>query len=194
MTRQNVIALVLAHALITWAAFALRIDQFPLTWAPMYAAQSPSKSPSPERRVVFKDGDFLKRYGWRGTRRDGGEEWIRRADLNVPRRSMWRLYYERTWKEPPPKFKQKNAGGWTLDRWARGLPPGAKLLHADWERRLLVSVNKTLGRTPGTPGFIERLSAVRTRMVFNRASLDLLRREQETAEIVWRDEWREDFE
>jgi hypothetical protein len=192
MTRKQVIALVFAHAGITWAAVAFRIDQFPLTWAPMYSAKSASQSP--ERSTVFKDNDFLKTYGWRGTRRDGAEEWIRRADLNVPRRSMWRLYYQRTWRESPPKFKQKNAGGWTLDRWARGLPPGAKLLHADWERRLLVSVNKTLGRTPETPAFIERLSAVRTQMVFDRASLELLRREQETAELVWRDEWREDFE
>jgi hypothetical protein len=187
-----VIALVLAHALITWTAVAFRIDQFPLTWAPMYAAKDPSREP--EYRKVFKDREHLEQHGWRGIRRDGGEEWIRRADLNVPRRSMWRLYYQRTWQRPPPKYIHKNGGDRTLDRWIRGLPPGAPIFEADWERRLFVSINETLGRAPQDPGFIERLLAERTQLVFDRDSLELERREQETVELAWSDAWEGDFE
>jgi hypothetical protein len=160
-----VAALIGLHLLVTWSAFVFRIDEFPLTWAPMYAVQ-----PKPEHgiwTVVRKDRPRLEREGWRAVRADGGEEWVRRGDLNVPTRNMWRLYYERTWRKPPPRYKHKNSGGATLDRLVLGLPPGAPIYTANWERSLLTSVNRTLGRVPEDPAFLVALHAERMRMQFD---------------------------
>ena len=37
MTRSAVVAFLVLHTTVVWSAFALRIDQFPLSWAPMYS-------------------------------------------------------------------------------------------------------------------------------------------------------------
>jgi len=191
LSQRCALWLVVLHGALTWSAMALRVDQFPLTWAPMYSTHVDTGEA--EHRKVFKDKRHVEERGWQGIRRDGATEWIRRRDVNVPMRSMWRLYYQRSWGQPPAKEKQKNSGDWSLDRWVRGLPPGAPIYSADWERRLLVSVNKTLQRAPEDADFIVRLVAMRTVMRFDGESLAPLGRSQETAEIAWRRAWSEDF-
>jgi hypothetical protein len=169
LSKRAVVTGIALHALIVWAAVPLRIDEFPLTWAPMYAVQ-----PRFEHgvwSVVHKDRARLDREGWRAIRADGGEERVTRGDVNVTVRNMWRLYYERTWLQPPPRYKHKNSGGATLDRWVLGLAPGAPIYRADWERRLLTSVNRTLGRSPGAPDFLVTLAAERTLVRFDSRSL-----------------------
>ena len=192
MRKRTVAILLAAHVGVTWLAVPLRIDEFPLTWAPMYSVQS--KNEAAVWTVVRKDRERLETEGWRALRADGGEERVRRADLNVPTRSMWRLYFERTWQQAPPRHKHKNAGDATLDRWLLGLPPGAPIYSADWEQRLLMSVNHTLGRAPGEPGFIVRLSAERVRMHFAAESMRRIGETHESAVANWRPEWDAEFE
>ncbi len=195
LRQQTVISILLAHAGLVWAAMALRVDQFPLTWAPMYANHGGREGrDAAVHRVILKDKPYLEDKGWRGTRRDGGAEWIPRGDVNVPMRSMWRLFYLRTWGRPPPKERQKNSGGWTLDRWVWGLPSAAPLSTVDWRRRLLVSVNRTLERAPDDPAFVVRLAAQRSVLRFDRDTNAPLGRVEERAEIVWDEAWRVDFD
>jgi hypothetical protein len=191
MTRRAVAILLCLHAAVVWLAVPFRVDEFPLTWAPMYAVQ-----PKPEHgvwSVVLKDRERLDREGWRGERADGGEEWIRRADLNVPTRNRWRLYFERTWLKGSPRYKHKNSGEWTLDRWLLGIPPGAPIFSEDWERRLLTSVNATLGRRPGEPQFLVALRAERGRMHFDSRTFERRADTRERAEVRWRSEWDAEF-
>ncbi|MBM4383409.1 MAG: hypothetical protein FJ091_08570 [Deltaproteobacteria bacterium] len=187
MNKRSVAWLLAVHALVVWLAVPFRIDEFRLTWAPMYAIQ-PAEAPE-RRSVVLKDRERLEREGWRAVRADGGEEWVRRADLNVAPRNMWRLYYERSWGHPPPRFKHKNSGGATLDRWWLGIAPGEPIFVENWERALLVSVNETLGRAPGAPDFIVELHAERVRMHFSSETLERLPDTRETARLRWRTEW-----
>jgi hypothetical protein len=182
MTRSTVTRLLIAHALIVWLAVPFRVDEFPLTWAPMYAVQP--RSQKAVWTVVHKDRARLDRDGWRAIRADGAEERVRRGDLNIPGRNMWRLYYERTWRHGPPRHKHKNSGGATLDRLLLGLPPGAPIYTANWERRLLTSINRTLGREPTDAGFIVELTAERARMRFDSRTMRKLR---------WRREWDAEF-
>jgi hypothetical protein len=172
---------------VVWLAVPFRIDEFPLTWAPMYAIQPPPDEH--EWSVVWKDRARPETEGWRAERADGGDERVTRADLNVAKRNMWRLYYERTWCHAPPRYKHKNSGGATLDRLVLGLPPGAPIFQADWERRLLTSVNRTLGRAPDEPGFIVALHAERVVMHFSVATIEKLRETREHASAHWRREW-----
>ena len=192
MKKRTVAILLAAHVGVTWLAVPLRIDEFPLTWAPMYSVQT--KNQADVWSVVLKDRERLETEGWRALRADGGEERVRRTDLNVPTRSMWRLYFQRTWNQESPRHKHKNAGGATLDRWLLGLPPGAPIYSADWQKRLLMSVNHTLGRAPGESGFIVSLSAERVRMHFDAASLRRTGESRETAVANWRPAWDAEFE
>ena len=59
MTQRTVARLLIAHMLIAWLALALRIDEFPLTWASMDAVQ-----PRPVHgvwSVVYRDRPRLDR-------------------------------------------------------------------------------------------------------------------------------------
>lgn len=189
--KSTVACLLAAHALVVWSAVPLRIDEFPLTWAPMYAV---TKIEKPRvRAIVVKDKDRLDREGFRATRADGSEERVRRKDLNVARRNMWRLHDERTWGKPPPRFRHKNSGDNTFDRWLFGIEPGEPFYRANWRKRLLISVNATLGRRPGDPAFIVALHAEHVVMQFDTETLERLPDVVETAEARWRPEWDAEF-
>lgn len=187
MTKRGVKALIAAHLVITWLAFALRIDEFPVTWAPMYAAKE--SRDGPVWTVTLTDRARPVEIGWRAVRADGREERVKRGDLNVTAPAAGRLYFQRTWSEPPPRHRHKNSGGATLDRWLLGLPPGAPIYHANWERKLLISVNGTLGRKPGDPAFIVELHADRIQMDFDSTTLRKLGERREHAVARWRREW-----
>lgn len=191
-TRRAVIAFLTVHALLSWLAVLLRIDQFPLSWAPMYSVYTPSKAAN--YRVVEKDRKKLRTHGWQVRQRDGEVEWINLARLNIPIQGMWRLYYQRTFGQGPPKYKHKNHGAATIDRWLWGLEAGKPFVTVDWERRLLTTLNKTLGRTPSDPSFIISAHATRSVLYFDRQSLELVLRSIEESTIEWNEQWNSDFE
>jgi hypothetical protein len=191
LKQRTVAWLLAAHTLVVWGAVPLRIDEFPLTWAPMYS-KSGKKEPA-FRSVTLIDKARLDREGWRATRSDGHQEWVRRADLNIARRNMRRLYYQRTWNQPPPRFQHKNSGEATLDRWLMGIPPGAPIYVEDWRKRLLISVNATLDRKPGDPDFIVTLAAERILMKFDRDTMEKAGEVDQSAQARWRPEWNAEF-
>jgi hypothetical protein len=191
LTRKNVSLMLAVYFGVLWVSVVLRIDRFPLTWAPMYSVYySVAGDAYP---VVLKDRRRIRARAWRVTRRDGEVEWLSQADINVPRRSMWRLYYERTYQHPPPKYKHMNYDADTIDRRLWGLAPGEPYISIDWQRRLFESINKTLGRQPDDPEFIVRLEAESETMLFDRETLDLIERVPRDILVNWQEHWGEDF-
>jgi hypothetical protein len=113
--------------------------------------------------------------------------------VNVPMRSMWRLYYERTFGKKPPKYSQQYKGGPVLEAWMRESAPGLRFDPPDFERRLFESLNKTLGRRPDDPDFIVTIHAERWWMELDPEDLASTTRSKETVELRFRDEWLADW-
>lgn len=179
MSRRAVNALLVAHLLLVWGAVLLRVDTFPLTWAPMYS--------------TMEEGEVLDVPVWDRSgallaqRRDGGTERISGADLNIPLLSFWRLYYERAYQLPPNVFHHGNA---PMEWWcytARDLPQGQALYEADWEQRVLATVNATLGRREGDPDFIVHLEAPATVVHFALGDPSQWWQTDEVALLAWHD-------
>lgn len=183
MTRRTVNALLVAHLLVVWGAVLLRVDLFPLTWAPMYTVL--------EQRETLDVPEWDRTETLRGLRRDGRIESIAGSDLNIPLLSFWRLYYERAFDLPPNVFHHANA---PMEPWcyaARGLPQGQALYQADWERRVLTSVNATLGRRERDPDFIVGLEARARVAHFALGDPETWWRTEEVASLAWDVNWSE---
>ena len=191
--RSAVVAFLVVHAAVVWLGFALRIDQFPLSWAPMYSTQGTARQDGKPLEVVVQDKSWLRDHGWEVETRAGGRESIPIERVNVPMRSMWRLYYERTFGKSPPKYSQQVAGDPMLDEWFQDLAPGLRFRRPDFERRLFASLNKTLARTPDSPDFIVKIRAERWRAELDPDDFSERARSKETAELRFREEWREDW-
>jgi hypothetical protein len=190
-TRKRISLMLAIYFSVLWTAVILRIDRFPLTWAPMYSVYYPVEGDA--YPVILKDRHRIRERGWRATRRDGEVEWLSQNDINVPGRSMWRLYYERTYQYPPPKYKHLNYDAGSIDRWLWGLAPGESFVSIDWQRRLFESINKTLGRQPGDSGFIVVLEAESETMFFDRETLRLTERVPRNILVKWQESWAEGF-
>lgn len=191
MSRHIITWALAAHLLVCWTSVALRIDRFPLTWAPMYSVY---KAPTGSKfRPLHRDRSWLKKHGWDATLRDGTQEQINQRDLNLPTRNMWRLYYQRTRGTPAPKYKHMNYDAGTIDRWLYGLAPGEAYYDIDWRQRLLVSVNKTLSRNPEADDFIVRLEARGERYLFDRKGLTFRGTAPRNATASWDETQTVDF-
>jgi len=192
VSRRAVCVLLAAFFAANWAAAIARVDQFPLTWAPMYSVYRYRGTET--LAMVRKDKVFLRERGWLARRRDGAEEWMPISRLNIPMRSFWRIYYERSFGSGSMNFKHANADAGAFDRWLWGLEPGEKTWVVNWDRRLIGSVNHTLGRSPQDPEFIVSLAASRETLRFDRETLELVGRKQREVVLRWDDAWRGDFE
>jgi hypothetical protein len=191
MSKRTISWILVAHLLVCWTAVTLRNDHFPLTWAPMYAVYVPP--PGSEYQVQYIDKQWLKEKGWLAKRRDGSHDWINQGDVNLPKRMMRRLYYERMQQVGPPNYDHLNHDANTIDRWLWGLEPGENFLDVDWHRRLLTAMNKTFGLTPDDPEFIVSLESKGERFRFERGSLAYLGKVPDEAIAVWNETWRDDF-
>jgi hypothetical protein len=194
VTRSAVVAFLALHTTIVWSAFALRIDQFPLSWAPMYSKnRGDAAGDDKPLEVVLQDKRRLRDHGWEVETRAGARESIPLARVNVPIRSMWRLYYERTFGKGPPKYNQQVAGDPLLGEWFDDVVPGLRFRRPDFARRLFESLNKTLARTPESPDFIVKIRAERWRAHLDPKDFSERTRSKETAELRFREEWRQDW-
>ena len=191
LSKRAITGLLVAHLVLCWTAVALRIDRFPLSWAPMYSVYVPKQGT--EYKTTHKNRKYVDKKGWKATHRDGSTSWVSRSSLNVPRRGMWRLYYQRTYGKGPPAHKHANHDTGPLDRWLWGLEPGENFVDRNWPRRLFVSINRTLGLTPDDPRFIVRLSAKAERLVFDLETFEFEGREPRDVNIRWKDAWAGDF-
>ena len=92
MTKKQVSTFLIVYLVVVWTAVVLRIDRFPVTWAPMYSLWSAVDHPEMFHRVV--DKKHLAEKGFRATHRDGTTSYVSKLDLNIRTSSMrmqWRL-------------------------------------------------------------------------------------------------------
>jgi hypothetical protein len=75
---------------VVWWAVVFQIDEFPLTYVPMYGGFKPDRP----IEIRLSDSDATKR-GLRVTHRDGTVDYVTRADLNLTKRHFRRLYRQR---------------------------------------------------------------------------------------------------
>ncbi len=171
---------------MTWGAVLVRSDHFPLTWAPMYSAWEPKEIAS--NRVV-EDAVYVR--GMLVTRNDGSTGYVGARELNVGRDHMYRLYYQRTFGQPPVTYLHDSRGLSAFNRWIRGFEEWEEELADDTEFRLFRSLNKTLGQEPDDPGFIVRIQA--SYQVLSRRFDDLskISRDTKQADLRWDAAWRE---
>jgi len=90
MSQKATTRAIAAYLLVVWTAALVQIDEFPLTWAPMYSRYEPSDALRP--RVVDPvdvDRGLLATHG------DGSLSRVTRQDLNVSKRHFRRLYRQR---------------------------------------------------------------------------------------------------
>lgn len=189
MSRNTVNIMLVVYLLVVWTAVAVRCDRFPLTWVPMYSTYTPNESIP----VVVIDRNNMER-GLLVTRRDGSKGYVTREELNIPRTHFWRLYYQRMFGAPPAKHTQGNMSLGAVNRWLRGLEEGEPNFSADWDWRIIRSLNKTLGHEPSDPAFI--VGAETEYEVVRYQKRNLLERDVGSPERVtlrahpqWKDEW-----
>ncbi len=191
MNQRTVTRILLVYWLIGLVAVVLRIDRFPLTWAPMYSVFTPRKSEVMMTNHI--DKKRLKTHGFRATQRDGTTRWVSQRDLNVRSSSMRRMYNRRAAGGGSAPYNHLNHDSGTIDRWLWGLEPGEHFEYVDWKRRLIVSVNKTLGLEPASPQFIVRLEASWERYVFHLESREQLESVFVEHVVEWDEAWNQDY-
>ena len=185
MSQRSVRVFILLFFAVHWAAVVLRVDRFPLTWAPMYSTFTPSETLSV--RVVDKE---RMRRGLAVTRADGTSDWVDWDDLNIPKWNFWRLYYQRMRGRGPIKHRQADMNLSSFNRAVRGLDDGEQRFpEVDWPRRLMRSVNHTLGLEPGDTDFIVRIEVVQERRRYRVSDLSDSWSEEFVYVVEWDDAW-----
>ncbi|MFT5441391.1 MAG: hypothetical protein ACI8W3_000432 [Myxococcota bacterium] len=187
LSQKTVGRIVAGHVAIVWLAMAMRVDHLPFTWAPMFA--NAHSFEGPEVAVELRDRNHLKDNGWRVTRQDGAQSWLKARDLDIGTSRMAALYYGRTFGLPKQTFELG-----PIDRIFLGDGPRGDGEGAGWKRRLFASLNKTLGHEPADPGFIVALEATGRMQLFDTKSLELLRLDSRDIRITWDPTWSGDFE
>lgn len=187
MSRSAVNRFLLLYFVAVWSAVILRVDHFPLTWAPMYSVYEPKE----QFRVRVMDKKKIKR-GFRVTHRDGSSSRVGTRELNIPFGNMRRLYAQRAYGKAPPKHEQANAALSATNRWARGLEDEEPAFEpVEWDWRLFRSLNKTLGHEPDDPGFVIRIETSIDVAYFAKPELRLVERKKKRATLEWEETWRE---
>ncbi len=189
MRRSTVNWILVGYLLVAWTAIVVRCDRFPLTWVPMYSTFLPS-----EISTVRLFNKELMAKGLRVTHRDGSTSDISKDDLNIPKPNFRRLYNERMFGAGPAKHRQGNMNLGSFNRRLRGLAEGEPNFSALWDRRILWSLNKTLGYEPRDPRFIVRAESQVTERHYLKK--DLLKQDfsnatvqEHRASIEWKEEW-----
>lgn len=184
MTQRGVSKLLAAYFAIALIAVLTRFDEFPWTWVPMYAAYTAGDYVT----VPLRDKADLSK-GLQVTRRDGSVGWIDARQLNVPSRNYWRIHLQRVNGKGAAKYAQArmNLSGLNQRLWGGSRDPDV-LEPVNWNRRVLTSLNRTLGLHPGDPMFIVSAKAPATHAVVNKRTMEIEMR-RVTPEVTWNDGW-----
>jgi hypothetical protein len=185
LTRRNVNRFLVAWLCVTWGAALLRLDYFPLTWAPMYSAWRPHELTS--NRVVENE---VYMRGLRVTRRDGSQGYLGADELNIVRNHMYRIYYQRAFGQPPVTWQHASKNLHPIHQRIRGLLDGEED-SPEVEFRLFRSLNKTFGLDPDDPGFVVRVQAGYDVLYRRFADVSKVWRERAEADLRWDERWRE---
>lgn len=188
-TRRQARTFVIVFFALAAAAIVFRIDNWPLTWVPMYAEYVPVE----DIPVRVWNLEEVQR-GFLAIRQDGGEERINPQRLNIPRTKFIRLYYERIFGLGPPKDYQSHLALSPANRYLRELFDPDPATSVFWDWRILYSLNKSLGREPGQPDFIVEVQAPALEYLFSLRDLNdggglTPLQTRRTGLARWRDEW-----
>ena len=96
MTRRSVSVLLVVWLVVLWTAVVFEIDEFPLTDAGMYSNWKKKEILS----YRVRDLESYKQ-GFAVTRRDGSTDRVAMQDLNITRRHMYQLYFQKVHIRPP---------------------------------------------------------------------------------------------
>ena len=184
MSRRGTVRFLVLYLAVVWLAVVIRVDRFPLTWAPMYSTFVPS---DPIRVRLVDDARMKK--GLRVTRANGSQDFVDQHDLNMPRWNFWRLYGRRMDREGPANHAEGNTKLSSFNRWWRGLEEGELNFEVDWARRILRSVNHTLGHAPGDPDFIVRAEVLHHVLSFDQHTLEIVGDETLPRVVEWDDSY-----
>lgn len=135
-----------AYFIIISAAAVMRIDHFPLTWAPMYSMVVNT----PSFNVTVLDRHQVRDIGYEVVHRDGTRSTISHRDLNIPFRNFWQIYEQRTVGIGPFKHRRR------IDEFGV-----ANEIVVDWPTRVFTMLNETLGYKPEDDKFIVEVTARR---------------------------------
>lgn len=106
MSQRGVTRFLIAYLVVTWGGVLLRIDHFPLTWAPMFSVHRDDDRASIEVRIADSE---RRRAGFLATQRDGKQLHVTREDLNLPRGTFGRLLTQRAFGHDANKINHLNA-------------------------------------------------------------------------------------
>jgi len=182
MRRRATVRFLVVYFALVWVAVVIRVDRFPLTWAPMYSTFTPHDV----IEVRMLDDERMMK-GLMVTRANGQQDFVTPSDLNLPKWNFWRLYGQRMSGRGPVKHRQGNAQMSSFNRAWRGLGDGEVAWEADWARRILRSVNHTLGLAPGDPDFIVQVEVLHHVLGYDRTTLDVVTEDKVPRRIEWED-------
>lgn len=156
------------YFVIFFGAVFLRIDYFPLSWVPMYGQRDHHPI------ATFRIGDLQRRReGFAALRANGETVSISARTLNIPNANFRRLYSQRAFNVGPPQHNRERAALIPFNRWWMETLIGPDPLHGkNYPKRLLQSVNETLGYPANDPRRIVQLVAHTGLVEYTQAQLD----------------------
>lgn len=192
VTKQSVGKLIALYFATVVLAAAGRVEHFPFTWAPMYALRLPELDTP--NVIPLNDRERIRREGISVVRRNGSTSALHPNDLNLPRSSFNKLYFQRVFRVGPPNIADRNHPGWTVERWLERVGHSEPSVRIDWHRRLLVTFNKTLDLEPDDPEFITRIPGHREKIHIDPETFSVERRFVVRDAAVWNESWSRDFD
>ena len=180
MSKSNTGRLIAVYFTGVWLAAMLRIDFFPLTWAPMFASAEAFDQGT--IAIDTRDRQRLKRDGWWVTQRDGSRRSLTHKELNIRTGHMATLYFARSFDLPEYRFEPN-----VIERWLERRDEESR-----WKRALMTSLNKTLELEPDDDEFIVKIEAEGEDHIYDTTSFERLRIEPRRAALEWEPSWSED--
>ena len=132
MTKKTATTIIILYLTYLIVPVIFKWDYFPMTWAPMYSAVKASD----DYVLSVLDKESVRGKGFRAKHRDGTYSNITYKDLNVPFRSFWQIYSQRTYGIGPQ-----------VHRFAINEHGPDHVIKRDWNKQLFQTVNKTLDTT-----------------------------------------------
>ena len=158
MSKKSATYIIAGYLLYLVVPVIFKLDYFPITWAPMYSAAKASDN----YVISALDRDHVREVGFLAKHRDGSTSNITYRDLNVPFRSFWQIYSQRTYGFGPQ-----------VHRFAINEHGPYNNIERDWNRKLFETVNRTLGHNPGDDKYVVELTVSKSFLFFEKTKSDL---------------------
>jgi len=175
----------MAYFAVALVAVLLRFDEFPWTWVPMYSAYTPKDHvvvPIRSKSDLSNGLIVVRRNGLSGT--------VTAKQLNLPSRNYWRIHLQRMNGRGAAKYAQARMNLSELNQrlWKGSRNPDI-LEPVNWDRRILTSLNRTLGHSPDDPDFIISAEAPATHTVVNKRTMQVLELRRVVPQVRWNEDW-----